>query len=100
MHPATVCPRAIVIYILSIQVQTKILLSGDNTEGVGMAHSSSPALHTDDWGTLFEDAELDCIHDAPLQTAVNILLPWRSVKVGLCFGEVEWVDTAVKVGVL
>ena len=65
-----------------------------------MAHSSSPALHTDDRITLAKNTELDGVHDAPLQTAVNVLLPWLSLEVWLLLGEVEWVDAAVQVGVL
>jgi hypothetical protein len=65
-----------------------------------MAHSSSPALHANDWITLAENTELDCVHDSPLQTAVNILLPWLCLEVGLRLGEVEWVNAAVQVRVL
>ena len=65
-----------------------------------MAHSSSPALHADDWIALAENTELDGVHDSPLQTAVNILLPWLGLEVWLLLGEVEWVYAAVQVGIL
>jgi hypothetical protein len=83
-----------------VLVEAKVLLSGDNAERVGVAHSSSPALHTDDGVTLAKNTELDGVHDTPLQTAVNILLPWFGLEVWLLFGEVEWVNAAVQVGVL
>ena len=65
-----------------------------------MAHSSSPALYTNNGVTLAENTKLDGIHDAPLQAAVNILLPWLRVEVWLLLREVEWVDAAVEMGVL
>jgi len=57
-------------------------------------------LHANNWVTLVQDTELDSILDTPLQTAVNILLPWDLLEVGLGFGEIEGVDTTVKVGIL
>jgi hypothetical protein len=83
-----------------VLVKTKILLGGDDAEGVGVAHSASPALHTDDGVTLAENTKLDGVHDTPLQTAVNVLLPWLGLEVWLLFGEVEGVNAAVQVGVL
>jgi hypothetical protein len=65
-----------------------------------VTHSSSPALHANDRRTLLENTKLDGVHDAPRQTAVNILLPWRGLEIGLLLGEVEGVYTAVKVRVL
>ncbi len=65
-----------------------------------MSHSASPSLDTDDGVALVEDTELDRIHDAPLQTAVDIFLPRGAVEIRLGFGEVERIDTAVQVGVL
>jgi hypothetical protein len=94
--------RAISIAILqssSLLVQAKIFLRRYNAEGVGVAHSTSPALHADDGSTLLEDTELDRVHDAPLQAAVNILLPWRSLEVRLFLWEVEGVYTTVQVRV-
>ena len=65
-----------------------------------MAHTTPPALHADDGITLVENTELDRVHDAPLETAVNILLPWGLLEVGLLLGEEEGVDATVQVGVL
>jgi hypothetical protein len=65
-----------------------------------VAHSSPPALHADDGSALLENTELDRVHDAPLETAVNVLLPWRCLEIGLLFREVEGVYTAVQVRVL
>lgn len=65
-----------------------------------MAHSSSPALDTDDGIALAKNAELDGVHDTPFQTAVDILLPWRGVEVGLLLREVERVDATVQMRVL
>jgi hypothetical protein len=78
-------------------VETKVLLCWDDAECVGVSHSSSPALYANDWISLAENTKLDGVHDSPLQTAVNILLPWLRLEVGLLLGEVEWVDTAVQV---
>lgn len=64
-----------------------------------MAHATPPALNANDRVILVEDAELNCIHNAPSQPAVNIFLPWCLLEVGLLLGEVEGVDTAVQVGV-
>ena len=65
-----------------------------------MAHTTLPALHADDVVALVEDTQLDGLLDAPLETTVNVFLPDGGVEVGLLFGEQEWVDASVKVGVL
>ena len=65
-----------------------------------MTHSSSPALHTDHGIALVENTELDGVHDAPLQTTVNVLLPWLGVEVWLLLGEIEGVYAAIQMGVL
>lgn len=65
-----------------------------------MAHSSSPALDTDHRVALVKDTKLDGIHDSPLQTAVNVFLPWSGVEVWLLFGEIEGVYAAIQVRVL
>ena len=65
-----------------------------------MAHAAPPALHADDGRALGENAELDGVHDAPLETAVDVLLPRGLFEVRLLLGEVEGVYAAVKVGVL
>lgn len=65
-----------------------------------MAHTSPPALNTDNGVALAQNTKLDGVHDAPLETAVDILLPWALLEVGLLLGEEEGVDTAVQVRVL
>ena len=65
-----------------------------------MAHTSPPALDTDNGVALAQNAELDSVHDAPLETTVDILLPWALLEVGLLLGEEEGVDTAVQVRIL
>lgn len=65
-----------------------------------MAHTSSPALYANDWIALVENTELNGVHNSPLQTAVNILLPWFSLEVWLRLGEVKWIYAAVQVGIL
>lgn len=64
-----------------------------------MTHSTSPALHTNDRVALVENTQLDGIANAPLETLVNILLPWRGLEVGLLLIVVEGVDTTIQVGV-
>lgn len=65
-----------------------------------MSHAAPPALDTDHGVALAEHTKLDGIHNAPLQTAVNVLLPWLRLEVWLLLGEVEWVNAAIKVRVL
>jgi len=65
-----------------------------------VAHATPPALHTDDCLVLREDTKLDRVLDTPLETTVDILLPWNVLEVGLVFGEVEGVDTTVQVRIL
>jgi hypothetical protein len=65
-----------------------------------VTHASSPALYTDDRGSLLQHAKLDGVHDTPLQTTVNILLPRLRIEVGLLLGEVEGVYAAVQMRVL
>jgi hypothetical protein len=83
-----------------ILIQAEVLSGWHNSEGVGVTHSPSPALHTDDGVTLAKNTELDGIHDTPFQTTVNILLPGGILEVWLLFREVEGVYAAVQVGVL
>lgn len=80
-----------------VLVKAKVFLRGDNAECVGVSHSSPPALYANNWISLAENTELDGVHDSPLQTAVNILLPWLRLEIGLLLGEVEWVNAAVQV---
>jgi hypothetical protein len=65
-----------------------------------VAHTTSPSLDTDDGVSLGEDTELDCVHNAPLQAAIDVLLPGLAVEVWLRLREVEGIDTTVQVGVL
>jgi len=65
-----------------------------------VAHTASPALYTDNRLALTENAEVDGVLDTPLNTLVNIFLPWVRLEVGLLFGKVEGVDAAVEVGIL
>lgn len=67
----------------SLLVEAEVFLGWHNAQSVGMAHSSPPALHANDRGALLEHTKLDGVHDAPSQTAINILLPWCRVEVGL-----------------
>jgi hypothetical protein len=80
--------------------QTKVLLGRDHTDSVGVAHTATPSLNTDDGVALVDDAELETVVDTPLEAAVNILLPDLDVEVRLVLGEVEGPDTTVQVGVL
>lgn len=113
-HPITSCPTrprsvpdkegiSITPYTrrtLSTLFKSKILRRRHDTESVGVAHATPPALHANDSIALAKYTKLDSVHDTPLQTAVDILLPWRVIEVRLGLGEVEGVDTAVQVRVL
>ena len=85
---------------LSLLVEAQVLGSGNNAEGVGVTHTTSPALNADNSLAFAENAKLDCVHDAPLETAVNILLPRGRLEVRLLLGEVEGVHATVQVGIL
>ena len=80
--------------------ETKILFRWDHTDGVGVAHTATPALNADDVIALVDDTEFDTVRNTPLETAVDIFLPALEVEVGLLLGEIEWPDTTVKVGIL
>lgn len=80
--------------------QTEVLLGGDHTNSVGVAHTAAPTLDTDNGVTLVDDSELETVVDTPLEAAVDILLPDLDVEVGLGLGEVEGPDTTVQVRVL
>ena len=65
-----------------------------------MAHAAAPALDADDGVALVEHAQLDSVHDTPLKTLVDVLLPrhvLEALRLGL--GEEEGVDAAVQMGV-
>ena len=80
--------------------ESEVLLSGDHTDSVSVAHTAAPALNTDDVVALVDNTELETVVDTPLEAAVDILLPDLDVEVGLLLGEVEGPDTTVQVGVL
>lgn len=65
-----------------------------------MAHTTPPALNADDVVAFVEDAEADGLLDAPLETSVDVFLPYRLAEVGLLLWEHERVDAAVEVGIL
>lgn len=71
----------------------------DDTEGVGVTHTTLPALNNDNGFALVEDLEANAVAETPLDATINILLPVDLAKVGLGLGEKEGVDATVKVGV-
>jgi hypothetical protein len=84
----------------SLLIQPEVFGRWDNAERVGVAHSSSPALDTDHRVALVKDTKLNGIHDSPLQTAVNIFLPWGGVEVRLLLGEIERIYATIQMGIL
>ena len=70
----------------------------NDTEGVGVTHTTLPALNNDNSLTFLENVEGNGVAESPLDTAINILLPVDLAKVGLGLGEKEGVDTTVKMG--
>lgn len=80
--------------------QTEVLIGGHHTNGVGVAHTATPSLDTDDRVTLVDDSELETVVDTPLEATVDIFLPDLDVEIRLGLGEVERPHTAVQVGVL
>lgn len=80
--------------------ETEVLLSRNHTNSVGVAHTTAPALDTDDGVALVDHTELETVVDTPLEATVDILLPDLDVEVGLLLGEVEGPHTTVQVGVL
>jgi hypothetical protein len=65
-----------------------------------MAHATAPALDANNHVAARDDFEIETFADTPFQTAVDVLLPDRNVKVGFLLGEEEGVDAAVQMGVL
>ena len=76
--------------------ETQVLFCGDNTNGIGVSLSSAPALNTDDHISFLENTQIDGFLDTPLESAVDIFLPVRFLKVWLVLWEQEWVYTAVQ----
>lgn len=72
----------------------------DDANGIRVAFPAAPALDADDLVALVEDLELEGFHDAPLQAAVDVLLPVRGREIGFLLREHERVDAAVEMGVL
>lgn len=70
----------------------------DNTKGVGVTHTTLPALDNDDGVAGGQDVKLESVVDSPLDSAINILLPVDLSEVGLLLGEQEGVDTTVQMG--
>jgi hypothetical protein len=85
---------------LLVSLVAKIWLRGHHADSVGVTHTASPSLHAHDLLALGEDTKINGVLDTPLETAVDVLLPWRRLEVRLLFREQEWVDTTVKVGIL
>jgi hypothetical protein len=77
--------------------QSEILLSRDDTDGVGVTLTTAPALDTNDRLTLLENTQLDGLADTPLETTVNILLPVGATEVRLRLGKVERIHATIEV---
>lgn len=60
-----------------------------------MAHSTSPALYADHVVAFVQDTQSDGFLDTPLETAIDVFLPYRLVEVWLLFWEEEGIDAAV-----
>ena len=75
--------------------KAQVLLSRDDTNGVGMTHTTTPPLYTDYFITFAQDVQLDGRLNAPLETVVDILLPVLLVKIRLTLWEKEGIDSAV-----
>lgn len=65
-----------------------------------MTLPSTPALDADNWIAVVKDAELDGIHNSPLETEIYVLLPWDLIKVWFILRIDEWIDTAVQMRIL
>lgn len=62
---------------------------------VGVAQSSSPALHGDDDVTLVNQTKAYGLVNSPPQTLVNVILPYNLGKIRLSFGVNEGINTTV-----
>lgn len=80
--------------------ESQVLLGRYDANGIRMSQTTAPALHTHHLVTLLQDTELDRLGDAPLQAAVNILLPDGGVEIWFLLGEKERVYATVQVRVL
>lgn len=86
--------RCTIAVLLSRKAQ--ILPRRYTANRVGVAFTTAPSLDTDDHVTLFQYAEVNGGLDAPLQTAINILLPVGFTEVGLLLGEEERIHPAIQ----
>ena len=77
-----------------------IWFGGDDTDGVGVAHSSSPSLNADNGVTAGDNLKAKTLGNTPLEAAVDIFLPAGLVEIGLGLLEDEWIYTTIKVGIL
>jgi len=82
-----------------LRLESQIVGSGHNAQRIGMAHAAAPALDAHDGIAGVEHAELDGVGDAPLEAAVDVLLPRHLVEVGLVLREQERVHAPVQVRV-
>lgn len=82
---------------LGILAQSKVFGGRDDTESVRVAHTTSPALNTNDSIALSENTKLDGIHDTPLETTIDVLLPRGLVEIRLGLWEVERIHASVQV---
>lgn len=73
-------------------------VSLDNAQGVGVTHTTLPALNNHDGVAGGQNLELKGVVDSPLDAAIHILLPvdLREVRLGL--GEQERVHATVQMG--
>lgn len=74
--------------------------SRDDTQGIGMTHSATPALDTNDNVAFREHSQADGLPDAPFESIVDVFLPVRRLKVGFPLREEEGVDASVEMRVL
>lgn len=79
--------------------KTQVLLRRDDTNGIGVALSTSPTLHCNDAVAFGQDSQFDRLGDTPFQASVNVLLPIHTVEVWLGLREVEGIHTPIEMGV-
>ena len=77
--------------------QTQVFRRRYHANRVRVTLPTAPALHTNHQIILLQNAKIDGVLDAPLEAAINILLPVCFVEVGLLLRVEEGVDTSVKV---
>ena len=46
--------------------ESQVLLGGNDADGIGMTHPTTPSLHADNVVSLADDAELNSLLDTPL----------------------------------